>query len=65
MRKLTGFLLSMLCLFIGITIGFLAAPIKKGITIGNNCDSFNSNGNGNAVDLSDPENNQDDGSMNQ
>lgn len=36
MSKLTGFLLSLACLFIGIVAGFMMAPIKKGISIGNN-----------------------------
>lgn len=36
MRKLTGFLLATTMFFMGVTLGFLFAPIKKGICIGNN-----------------------------
>lgn len=37
MRKITAFLLSALCFFMGMTAGFLIAPIKQGIQFGNNC----------------------------
>ncbi len=43
MRKLTAVLLSALCFFVGMTAGFLCAPIKQGIQIGNN--SGNNTGN--------------------
>lgn len=44
MRKATGFLLSIIFLLFGVIVGFLIAPIKKGIYCGNN----NSN-NGNST----------------
>jgi hypothetical protein len=35
-KKPTGALLALLCLFAGIIIGFLLSPAKRGIQIGNN-----------------------------
>ncbi len=35
MDKKMGFLLSAVCLLLGVVIGFMMAPIKKGIYCGN------------------------------
>lgn len=45
MRRATGFLLSIIFLLFGVILGFLIAPIKKGIYCGNNNGSGNSNAN--------------------
>lgn len=36
MNKMTAFLISTICFLLGLVLGFLIAPIKKGIQIGNN-----------------------------
>jgi hypothetical protein len=36
MKKSTAILLSTMVFFLGIVLGFLVAPIKNGISIGNN-----------------------------
>lgn len=41
MRKREIFLLSALMLLLGLVIGFLTAPIKQGICIGNNSGNNN------------------------
>jgi len=40
LKKLTGLLLALTSLFVGIILGFLLSPVKHGINIGN--DSGNS-----------------------
>ena len=46
MKKSTAILISTICFLSGIIIGFLFAPIKKGISIGNNSGNNNGNNNG-------------------
>ncbi len=41
MRKLTVFLISVVCLLAGIILGFLLSPVKFGI--GNNCGNTTNN----------------------
>jgi hypothetical protein len=41
MKKSTGFLLATTMFFMGVTIGFLFAPIKKGVYVGNNSGNRN------------------------
>ena len=45
--KLTLILLSVVCFLLGVVLGFLLSPVKKGIAIGNN--------NGNNFGDADPE----------
>lgn len=40
MKKSTVFWLSTSCTLFGIVIGFLLAPIKGGISCGNNCGNY-------------------------
>lgn len=45
-----GVLVASNCFFIGVVIGFLIAPIKKGVSCGNN------NGNNTMININDEEN---------
>lgn len=47
MRKSTGILLSIISLMVGVVLGFMSAPIKKGINIecGNNCGNYKADDN--------------------
>lgn len=41
MKKSTGVLLSFACFLLGLVVGFLLAPIKQGIQVGNNSGNTN------------------------
>jgi hypothetical protein len=43
MNKSESRILALCCLFLGIVIGFLISPIKKGIEIGNNAGNTTNN----------------------
>ena len=40
MRKSTFILTASLCFFIGVVLGFVFAPVKQGISIGNNSGNY-------------------------